>query len=354
MIQNRIRMIKIKEVNWGIIGCGNVTELKSGPAFNKVEHSNIVAVMRRNAAKAEDYAKRHGIYKWYSDANDLINDPEVNAIYIATPPDTHASYAIAAMKAGKPVYVEKPMARNYQECLDMIRVSEETGMPLFVAYYRRTLPAFLKVKELIADGIIGKPLMVNVRLHKSVPERDLKPETQFWHVNPEISGAGYFYDLGSHQFDYLDFLFGPVIQVHGIAVNHAGYYPAEDTVTGTFRFGNGVVGTGSWCFVVSKGNEEDIIEIDGTKGKISLSSFQHGDVILTTPEGTVSFSFKNPENIQNNLIRQVVEDLRGETDCVSTGKSAARTNSVLGEMVKNYYSSKFENSKKIKGSCRNI
>lgn len=347
-------MHRIQEINWGIIGCGNVTELKSGPAFNKVEHSRLVAVMRRNATLAKDYAERHGIPRWYSDANELINDTEVNAVYIATPPDTHASYAIAAMRAGKPVYVEKPMARNYQECQEMIRVSEETGMPLFVAYYRRTLPAFLKVKEIIENGIIGNPLTVNVRLHKSVPDRDLKPETQFWHVNPEIAGAGYFYDLASHQFDYLDFLFGPVIQVHGIAVNQAGYYPAEDTVTGTFLFGNGMIGTGSWCFVVAKGNEEDIIEINGTKGKLSLSSFQHGDLKLTTPEGTVSFSFQNPENIQKNLISQVVKTLQGESECVSTGKSAARTSAVLEEMVKNYYATKPDNSKRIKGSCRNI
>ncbi len=324
-------------VNWGIIGCGNVTELKSGPAFNKVEHSKLVAVMRRNAALAEDYAKRHGVPKWYSDANELINDPEVNAVYIATPPDTHASYAIAAMKACKPVYVEKPMARNYQECQEMIRVSEETGMPLFVAYYRRTLPAFLKVKELIADGIIGKPLTVNVRLHKSVPERDLKPKTQFWHVNPEIAGAGYFYDLGSHQFDYLDFLFGPITEVHGFAKNIAGYYSAEDTVSASFSFDSGVTGIGSWCFVVAKGNEDDIIEISGTKGKITFSSFQHGDVQLTTPEGTISFNFKNPENIQHHLIQQVVQELCGEGKCVSTGKTAARTSWVLEEIVREYY-----------------
>ncbi|MDP2888200.1 MAG: Gfo/Idh/MocA family oxidoreductase [Bacteroidota bacterium] len=325
------------EAHWGIIGCGNVTELKSGPAFNKVEHSRLVAVMRRNAALAEDYAKRHGVPRWYSDADQLINDPDVNAVYIATPPDTHASYSIAAMRAGKPVYVEKPMARNYRECKEMLRVSEETGMPLFVAYYRRTLPAFLKVKELVDNEIIGNPLTVNVRLYKSVPDRDLKPETQFWHVNPEIAGAGYFYDLASHQFDFLDFLFGPVIQVHGIAANQAGYYPAEDTVTGTFLFGNGVIGTGSWCFVVAKGNEEDIIEINGTKGKLSFSSFQHGDVKLTSPEGTVSFSFRNPENIQHNLIDQVVKALRGVEECVSTGKTAARTSWVLEEMVKGYY-----------------
>jgi predicted dehydrogenase len=330
-------MHKIQDINWGIIGCGNVTELKSGPAFNKVEHSRIAAVMRRNGSLAEDYARRHGVPKWYADADLLINDPEVNAVYIATPPDTHASYAIQAMKAGKPVYVEKPMARNYQECQEMILVSEETKVPLFVAYYRRTLPAFLKVKELIDDGIIGKPLTVNIRLHKAFGEKDQFPEKQTWHTNPEIAGAGHFFDLASHQLDFLDFVFGSIKEVSGIAKNIAGYYSAEDTVSAAFAFESGVTGTGSWCFVVEKGAEEDIIEITGTKGKIVLPTFEWRDVQLITEKGTLNFSFQNPENISHNLIRQVVQNLRVEDDCVSTGYSAARTSWVLEEIVKSYY-----------------
>jgi len=337
----------LNEVNWGIVGCGNVTELKSGPAFNKVEHSRLVAVMRRNASLAQDYANRHGVPKYYSDASQLINDPEVNAIYIATPPDTHAIYAIEAMHAGKPVYVEKPMARNYQECQKMIRVSQETGMPLFVAYYRRTLPAFLKVKELIDNGIIGRPLMVNIRLYKSSGDKDQYPDQQTWHVNPKIAGGGYFYDLASHQFDFMDYIFGPITEVHGLAHNLAGYYAAEDTVSATFAFGAGVIGTGSWCFVVPKGSEEDIIEITGTKGKLSFSSFQHGDVKLTSADGTISFSFQNPENIQHLLISQVVQSLLSEGECVSTGYSASRTSWVMEEIVKEYYSQSKNKTKKL-------
>jgi predicted dehydrogenase len=327
----------MKEIRWGIIGCGDVTELKSGPAFNKADHSKLVAVMRRNAEKAADYAKRHNVPKWYSDAAQLIGDPEVNAVYVATPPDSHALYAIAAMKAGKPVYVEKPMARNHQECMEMIRVSEETGMPLLVAFYRRTLPAFLKVKELIDDGTIGQPLTVNIRLYKSYGQKDQYPEKQDWHVDPEVGGAGHFYDMASHQFDYLDFVFGPVTEVHGIAKNRAGYYKAEDTVSATFSIGSGVTGTGSWCFIVSPGTEEDVIEITGTKGKLIFSCFQHGDVQLVTKERTSFFNFQNPENISGFLIRQVVEELLGNDPCVSTGYSAARTNWVMGEITKEYY-----------------
>ena len=325
------------EIKWGIIGCGNVTELKSGPAFNKVEDSKLVAVMRRNTDLAQDYAQRHNVSKFYSDASELINDSEVNAVYIATPPNSHALYAIEAMKAGKPVYVEKPMARNYAECLEMIRVSEETGMPLHVAYYRRTLPAFLKVKELVDNGSIGKPLTVNIKLYKVFGERDKFPDKQSWHVNPEIAGAGHFYDLASHQFDFLDFVFGPVTKVNGVARNIVGYYKAEDTVSAAFSFESDVVGSGSWCFVVDEKSEEDSIELHGTNGKIKFSCFDLGNVELTTKEGTQKFSFTNPENISFLLVQQLVGALQGKNDCVSTMYSAARTNYVLEEIVKSYY-----------------
>jgi predicted dehydrogenase len=324
-------------IHWGIIGCGNVAELKSGPAFNKADRSTLVAVMRRNAALAKDYAERHNVPKFYSDATELINDPDINAIYVATPPDTHAIYSIQAMKAGKPVYVEKPMARTYAECQEMIRVSEETGISLYVAYYRRTLPAFLKVKELIQNRIIGKPLTVNVTLHRAYGERDRFPEKQTWHVKPQISGAGHFYDLASHQFDYLDFVFGPVTEVHGIATNIAGYYEAEDTVSAAFRFKSGVTGTGNWSFVVDRQDDKDSIEITGTKGSIRFPCYDKGDVILMTGGDTKKLNFINPENIQYNLINQVAGALRNENECVSTKYSAARTSWVMEEIVKSYY-----------------
>jgi len=327
----------MRNINWGIIGCGNVTELKSGPAFSKIDHSRLVAVMRRDGQKAEDYARRHAVAKWYSDAALLINDPEVNAVYVATPPETHATYAIAAMRAGKPVYVEKPMARNLSECREMLRVSEETGMPLFVAYYRRSLPAFLKVKELVENGSLGKPLTVNIRLHMAYGEKDQFPDKQTWHTDPNIAGAGHFYDLASHQFDFLDFLFGPVAEVRGIAKNLAGFYPAEDTVSATFSFESGVMGTGSWCFIVGPEAEEDVIEISGTKGKVTFSCFRHVDVQLLTSDGLKNLSFQNPENISHFLIQQVVQELRGKGKCVSTGNSAARTSWVMEEIVKTYY-----------------
>ena len=190
-------------INWGIIGCGNVTEVKSGPAFNKVEGSRLIAVMRRNRSLAEDYARRHNVPKVYSDANDLINDKDINAVYIATPPGSHMEYAIAAIKAGKPVYIEKPMAVNYAQCLKINETAQKYNVPVFVAYYRRALPGFLKVKDLIESGSIGKVRLIQIQLFKA-PSEDEKSGILPWRVDPAISGGGHFFDLGCHQLDYFD------------------------------------------------------------------------------------------------------------------------------------------------------
>src|SRR4051812_48513080 len=138
-------------IRWGIIGCGDVTEVKSGPGFQKAHGSQLVAVMRRNAALAADYAKRHGVPRWYNDAKALVNDPEVDAVYIATPPGVHVEGALLAAAAGKPAYVEKPMARNTTECDVIIQALARADQKLFVAYYRRAMPRFLKLRELLEN-----------------------------------------------------------------------------------------------------------------------------------------------------------------------------------------------------------
>ena len=325
----------LTKVNWGIIGCGNVTEKKSGPAFNKVPDSSLIAVMRRNEEAVKDYAKRHKVPKWTTDASKLINDDDVNAVYIATPPAFHARYAIEAMKAGKPVYVEKPMAATYRECIEMNRVSEETGVPLFVAYYRRTLPGFLKVKDIVGSGILGKVLYVNINLMRP-PTEDEKNNTA-WRVDPGLAGGGIFFDLASHQLDYLDFLFGPVREISGKAFNKAGLYEAEDTVVASLIHQNGVVCNGMWCFVTSEDTKKDIIEIVGTEGRLEFSCFGHTPLILHKNGLSEKISFEVPENIQYYLIKQIVEELTGNGKCVSTGKTAARTNKVMEVIVSDYY-----------------
>jgi len=319
----------LKTIKWGIIGCGNVTELKSGPAFNKIEGSRLVAVMRRDKQKARDYARRHKVPKWYDDAGELIDDPDINAVYIATPPLYHAEFAIKSMKAGKPVYVEKPMAAVYSDCIRMNQVSEETGMPLFVAYYRRCLPYFNKVKELIDEGRIGSILSAEIRLMSLPKKEDFDKKNLSWRVNSEIAGGGYFYDMACHQLDILDYFFGRISVVTGVFSNRKGLYDAEDTVASSFQFENGIVGTGLWSFVTGESSVSDRMRITGEHGNILFSAFDFSPIVLRTEDQIEEFKPENPENIQYYLIKNVVEELQGIGKSPSNGISGARTNKVM-------------------------
>jgi len=324
----------MKTIRWGIIGCGNVTEVKSGPGFQKANNSSLVAVMRRTGELAKDYAGRHGVPRWYADADALIGDPEVDAVYIATPPSSHKEYTILAAQAGRAVYVEKPMALNFGECQEMLDACRSAEVPLFVAYYRRALRRFLKIKELLETGAIGEVRFVTMTLYMKPRPEELDPENLPWRVIPEIAGGGHFVDLGSHMFDFLDYILGPIREVQGFAANQQNYYPAEDMVTATFVFESGVHGVGVWNFGAF--DEVDITEIVGNKGKLSFSTFNAEPVVLTTGDGVMEFEIEYPSHIQQPLIQTVVDDLNGTGTCPSTGESAARTTWVMDQILQDY------------------
>ena len=323
-------MKPLTHVLWGVIGVGDVCEKKSAPAMQKIEHSDIKVVMRRDGDKAEDYARRHHVSHWTDDAEEVLADPDINAIYIATPPYGHAELAIKAAAAGKPTYVEKPMARTYDECARMVSAFQQARLPLWVAYYRRALPNVLWVKKLLDEGVIGAVRMVNIQLFqplRAASEVD-------WRVDPKIAGGGYFHDLASHQFDLLDFLLGPVQRATGFSANQAGAYPADDGVTASFVFANGILGSGSWCFTTDQRSSEDQITLIGERGSIRLDAFATFTVKVDAEKtGIQERTFTMPEHIQQPLIQQIVNELRGQGQCVSTGVSAARTNWVMDEII---------------------
>ena len=210
----------MKQLKWGFIGCGEVTEKKSGPAFSEVEGSSVEAVMSRSEQRARTYA----------------------------PPSSHATYAIMAMKAGKPVYVEKPLAASYEDCARINRISEQTGIPCFVAYYRRYLPYFQKVKDIVQSGQIGKILNVQIRYTEPLRPADAEAirngQPLAWRLQPDVAGGGYFYDMAPHQLDLLQDMFGVILEARGICANRGGLYEAEDSVSACFRFENGLPGSG--------------------------------------------------------------------------------------------------------------
>jgi predicted dehydrogenase len=296
-------------INWGIIGCGNVTEKKSGQAYNKIHNSRLVAVMRRNAAKAADYAKRHNVSRWYDDADKLLNDPEVNAVSVATPPAFHLDYAIAALKQGLGVYVEKPVTRNAQEAQAMADAVKQYNGKLTVAHYRRALPMFLYIKELLENQTIGEIRTVQIRMWKSLRPDLIANSENNWRVLPELSGGGYFHDLAPHQLDLMLYYFGEPEKYHGYSLNQSKVNPADDHVCGQIVFKSGVVVNGSWSFNVAESEVVDSCEIIGTKGRITFPFF--GTFVSwrnTYEEQTVNFT--HPEHIQQPMIEKIVNYFR--------------------------------------------
>ncbi|MGC4104126.1 Gfo/Idh/MocA family protein [Ferruginibacter sp.] len=318
----------MQQVNWGIIGCGDVTEVKSGPAFNKVPNSKLVAVMRRDAAKAADYAQRHQVPKWYSNADELINDTEVNAIYIATPPGSHEAYALAAINAGKPVYVEKPMALSYNAAKNIAAAAKAKNIPLTVAHYRRAQPLFKKIKALISEGAIGDVRIAHLELYKpALTTAQLATSQQAWRVDPAVAGGGLFHDLAPHQLDLLYYFFGDVQKASGIATNQAGDYKADDLVTGNILFKSGIAFSGSWCFNAAA--TTDNCEIVGSLGSIYFSVFGGNSITVIAKGVTNTYSFETLQHVQQPMIEATVQYFLGQGPNPCTGEEGAEVMRLL-------------------------
>ena len=318
-------------VQWGIIGCGNVTEVKSGPGFQKAEGSSLVAVMRRDREKAEDYARRHGVPRVHDTAEGLIHDPEVTAVYIATPPSSHCGLALQVAAAGKPCLVEKPMAMTHDECVRMNDAFRAAGVPLFVAYYRRALPRFLEVRRLLDAGAIGPVTDVHVRISEPLATGDAAAG---WRFDPAIAGAGLFLDLASHCLDILDFLLGPIADASGFAVNTGGAYAAEDVTAGALRFERGMAGTGVWNFNADR--SEDWMVFTGPRGQLHTPVFTDADVVVRRDGADEILPTRNPPHVHQPLIQTIVDELRGRGRCESTGESGARASWVMDRLLENY------------------
>ncbi|HWB27973.1 MAG TPA: Gfo/Idh/MocA family oxidoreductase [Chitinophagaceae bacterium] len=322
----------MQKVQWGIIGCGDVTEVKSGPAFNKVENSALVAVMRRDAAKAQDYARRHNVPKWYDDAAKLINDDAVNAVYVATPPSSHLQYALAAIEAGKPVYMEKPMTDNYEAARAMAEAAAAKGVKLVVAHYRREQPRFKKVQQLLDEQAIGKVLYARIELCKlPLTQQELAEPKVAWRVDPAIAGGGIFHDLAPHQLDLMHKFFGPVEKVSGVSCNQGGAYAADDMVAGTILFKSRVAFTGVWCFNAPQ--EKDICEITGTNGAIRFNVFSTNAITVTIDGETTTHTFDDLPHVQQPMIQATVDYFLGRGANPSAAEEGAEVMRLIETMT---------------------
>lgn len=311
----------MQTIRWGIIGVGNVCEVKSGPGFYKSDNSQLLAVMRRDAEKARDFAQRHGVPLWYDNADALLQNPEIDAVYIATPPAQHKDYALAALQAGKHVYIEKPVTLNARECDALIAAESASTKKVCVAHYRRCVPGFVKIAELLQEGVIGTPLAVQIDLLRPAPTT---LNSDNWRVNPALSGGGLFHDLAPHQLDLILNWFGPVIQAKGFGDNQRKLTSADDSVHGWAKLHSGVILQGRWHFAVAPAHARDHCEILGSQGSIHFSFFGEPDIYLRTSQGERKITLPNPEHIQQPLIEQVNAFFRGtRTNPSSLGEAKA-------------------------------
>ncbi|WOX04019.1 Gfo/Idh/MocA family protein [Microbulbifer pacificus] len=322
------------DINWGIIGCGNVTEVKSGPAFSKVPGSRLYAVMRRDREKLIDYARRHSVPKYYESAEALIHDPEVDAVYIATPPGSHRQYALQVASANKHCCIEKPMALNASECREILDAFAGKSAQLFVAYYRRSLPRFNQVKAWLDAGKIGAVRHVSWGYSRPPSERALSGEYD-WHTDPQISGGGHFVDLACHGLDLFIYLLGDISAAKGIATNQQGLYPAEDAVAACWIFDSGITGSGHWNF--GAGASCDDVIITGSAGSIHFSVFGSGPFVLETAAGVERADISNPENIQYFHIENMIQHLRGNLRHPSLGQDGQKASWVMDQILSGYY-----------------
>jgi predicted dehydrogenase len=324
------RTTPLEHVRWGIIGCGDVTEVKSGPAFARLPGSSLTAVMRRDAAKARDYAERHGVPRWTDDADEILLADDVDAVYVATPPSSHADYVLRAAAAGKPVYVEKPMAASGAEAESMVAACADAGVPLFVAYYRRALPRFELVRERIAAGAIGEPRLVSLDLHVPAPA---SAGTAGWRWDPAVAGGGMVMDLGSHALDLLDHWLGPVDSVHALQAARLAWSSVEDQVVAVLEFASGVHGTAMWGF--NGAARRDTMTVFGSEGSVSVPLLTEGPVVVERARGErEELVVPHPAHVQEPLIATIVAELLGRGPaCPSTGASALRTQRILDRLV---------------------
>ena len=309
-------------VNWGMIGCGDVAERKSAPAFGQVAGSTLLAVSSRTFSSAQGYAARHGVGLVLEDPLELIRSPDVDAVYIATPPSSHLALAQQVAAAGKPCCVEKPIALTHADALSMVDAFRAASQPLFVSYYRRSLPRFNQVKQWIADGTIGQVRHVHWRLTRTPSAADIAGKLA-WRVDPQEAPGGYFEDLACHGLDLFDYLIDPIAKAVGVSSNQQGIYSVPDAVSAAWKHDGGATGSGYWNFAASAPSDD--VQITGSQGSVRFSIFEDSPLILEAEGNRRTIEIPNPDPIQLHHVENIMQHLSGAEPNPSTGASAART-----------------------------
>jgi predicted dehydrogenase len=298
--------IESRTINWGIIGTGDVAEHKGGPALYKAADSRLVAVANRNMDKAEAFAKRHAVTNVYRSVDELLADPNVDAVYVATPPVAHPVIVERAAAAGKHILCEKPMATSVSECDRMIRMCRDRGVQLMIAYYRRFFPAVQKTKQLLDEGAIGEPLRARAavaELYRPNPEGE-----RAWLVDPHVAGGGFLTDVATHRLDLFAFFFGDPVEVSAMVDTQRLELAVDDASSLIVRFESGVHAMGSFNWNVDTSIDE--LEIWGSGGRIRITDPGAGLVEVWNADGKSSFRIPAFGPTHLGLVEHYVAALR--------------------------------------------
>jgi predicted dehydrogenase len=280
--------------------------------------------MRRDRAAARRFADRHAIPFATDQAAEVVRHPEVDVVYVATPPAAHLPHVLAAAEARKPVVCEKPLATSTAEAWRMICACEEAGVELFAAYTYRFWPSVRKMAELIGEGRIGAPLQASLEMARKVAARG---EGGFWRETPEISGGGLFVDVGAHRLDVLVFLLGGVRKAHGVTGFPVAAIRTEQTLALCAEFESGATLAALADYI--SGRQADRLRIIGTEGELEMNHLHTASFVLCTPAGEERFAFEAPAAPHVGLVRHVEAVLAGKASNASSGRDALHTERLL-------------------------
>ena len=307
---------------WGLIGAGDIVRKRVGEALRDGRGCELVAVSRARADLLEAFARETGARRWHADWRDLVRDPEIDAVYVATPVHLHAEQVIAAAEAGKHVLCEKPMAMDAAECDHMIAAGRAAGVRLGIAYYRHFYPAVIRAKELIATGAIGEPVFAQMLASEPFDPQPGGPRG--WLVQRAQSGGGPMADFGCHRLEVLLHLLGPVAQVRGVAATVALNREVEDTAATLLRFDRGA------CAMVAVTNaasdRQDTLDVFGTHGSIRMASLNGGDLTVRIGDSERLESHPPALNLHMPLVEEFVDAVRSDRDPAvdgTTGRAVA-------------------------------
>ena len=313
-------------VRWGLIGCGDIAARRVAAALRDTPHSSLVAVARRQAARAEAFAREHGARRAHADWRDLVRDDEVDAVYVATPVRVHAEQTVAAAEAGKHVLCEKPMALTAAECERMIAAADRNGVRLGVAYYRHHYPVVARLRELLASGEIGQPILCRVDVFEPF---DAAPgAARAWLLDKEEAGGGPMMDFGCHRIEVLLDLFGPVRDVQGFPANvRYRDREVEDTCVAHLRFQNGTEAVLAVTHAVSE--RRDTLDVYGTAGSVHVPVLNDGSIQLVTTGGSREERLPPHVNLHQPLVEDFVGAVRGRRDPTVSGAIGLEVSRVL-------------------------